>query len=67
MMDMLDKVAQEIANEANMGKWPNFTHQQQDPDTCLSILKEFQSRAHGYDIEDYVHALANAMKALGYK
>lgn len=61
-MDLLYNVANEIALEVKKGKWPDFNRNQQDPAACLAILTEFQNRAVGFELEDYVHALTTAIK-----
>lgn len=64
---VLDAIANDIALEVKKGKWPGFTENHQDPYSCLSILTEFQNRAIGYNLNEYVRSLANAIEKQGYK
>ena len=65
-MEKLERIAHDIAMEVKQGKWPDFTEDHQNQYDCLAILTEFQSRAIGYNINDYVHALSQAIEKEGY-
>jgi hypothetical protein len=61
MMELLIVVAIKLASEIKNDCWRQFSNIEQQPAACLAIINELQSRIQGYDLSDYVKAMAYAI------
>lgn len=63
MMDLLESIALELANEIKQGKWPDDQHDFNNDE----VLTELHQRINGYQKSDYIAASRTVSLARAYR
>ncbi len=61
-MELLLVVALSLANEIRQENPSTFDELEQQPKVCAALISELENRIQGYELSDYVKAMAYAIK-----
>lgn len=66
-MELLLVVAMSLANEIQSDPKQKFSDFENQPEICFALIKELQTRIHGYELSDYVKAMTYAIRIQYYR